>query len=197
MSAAGRLGPVELSVNGRAFAEGDRVMTLRNTSRLGVKNGTRGTLEHLDPIRGEVSMRRDDGALIVLPHSYLAAGYLTHSYAMTGHKAQGMTTGRAYVLGDQTLYREWAYVAMSRGRDDNRLYVVAGIDHDRQDVGGEVASVTDPMEELVSAVGRSRAKSLALDTFGDPDAASNEVKDGSRLVSEEREAHVREISLGL
>ena len=101
-------------------------MTLKNTRRLGVKNGTRGTVESVDEVRREVTIRRDDGTAITLPRSYLEAGHLTHAYAMTGHKAQGMTTDKAYVLGDQTLYREWTYVAMSRGRNDNRLYVVAG-----------------------------------------------------------------------
>jgi len=37
----------------------------------------------------------------------------------------GMTTERAFVLGDDTVYREWGYVAMSRGREENRLYAVA------------------------------------------------------------------------
>jgi hypothetical protein len=76
-----------------------------------------------------------------------------------------MTTDKAYVLGDQTLYREWTYVAMSRGRNDNRLYVVGGIDPDREDVGGEVQGIEDPLKELVAAVGRSRAKDLALDSY--------------------------------
>jgi hypothetical protein len=54
---------------------------------------------------------------------------------------------------------------MSRGRNDNRLYVVGGIDPDREDVGGEVAGIEDPLKELIAAVGRSRAKDLALDSY--------------------------------
>jgi len=41
---------------------------------------------------------------VALPEAYLEAGHLTH--AITGHEAQGMTTDRAFVLGD-SLYREW------------------------------------------------------------------------------------------
>lgn len=165
MSAAARLGTEEVEFIGLSFAVGDRVMTLKNTRRLGVKNGNRGTVERIDAARHEVRFRRDDGRVFTLPRSYLEAGHLTHSYAMTGHKSQAMTTDKAYVLADQTLYREWAYVALSRGRNDNRLYVVAGIDADREDVGGEVEAIKDPLKEVVAAVGRSRAKDLALDSY--------------------------------
>lgn len=164
MSSAGKLGTEEVGYAGLSFAVGDRVMTLKN-DRLGVKNGNRGTVERIDSGRGEVTFRRDDGRVFTLPRSYLEDGYLTHGYAITGHKSQAMTTDKAYVLADQTLYREWAYVAMSRGRNDNRLYVVAGIDADREEVGGEVAAIEDPLKEVVAAVGRSRAKDLALDSY--------------------------------
>jgi hypothetical protein len=165
MAAANKLGNTQIEFDGQTFAAGDRIMTLKNTRRLGVKNGTRGTVESVDEVPREVTIRRDDGTCIKLPRSYLEAGHLTHAYAMTGHKAQGMTTDKAYVLGDQTLYKEWTYVAMSRGRNDNRLYVVGGVDPDREDVGGEVTGIEDPLKELVAAVGRSRAKDLALDSY--------------------------------
>jgi hypothetical protein len=165
MSAANKLGATNIDFHGQSFAAGDRIMTLKNTRHLGVKNGTRGTVESVDDVRREVTIRRDDGMAITLPRSYLEGGHLTHAYAMTGHKAQGMTADKAYVLGDQTLYKEWAYVAMSRGRNDNRLYVVGGIDPDREDVGGEVVGIEDPLKELIAAVGRSRAKDLALDAY--------------------------------
>ncbi|MBA2312960.1 MAG: relaxase domain-containing protein [Actinobacteria bacterium] len=165
MTAAGKLGESSLEVDGRSFARGDRVMTLKNSRGLNVKNGTRGIVESVDLEGNEIAMRREDGSTVTLPRSYLGEGHLTHAYAMTGHKAQGMTTDKALVLADQTLYREWTYVAMSRGRNDNRLYVVAGIDPDREELGGQVAGIEDPMKELVAAVGRSRAKDLALDSY--------------------------------
>ena len=165
MAVAGRLGIDELDVSGHVFAAGDRVMTLKNTRRLGLKNGSRATVRSVDLARRELTIVLDDGRAVTLPSSYLDAGHVTHAYAMTGHKAQGMTTDKAYVLGDQTLYREWTYVAMSRGRNDNRLYVVAGIDPERDELGGAVAGVDDPLKELIAAVGRSRAKDLALDSY--------------------------------
>ena len=44
-------------------------------------------------------------------------------YAITGHAAQGMTCGQTFVLATDGLSKEWAYVALSRGRESNRLYV--------------------------------------------------------------------------
>lgn len=47
---------------------------------------------------------------------------------MTAHKAQGATVDRAWVLGSDAAYREWAYVALSRARAESRLYLVGGGD---------------------------------------------------------------------
>jgi hypothetical protein len=165
MAAAGRLGDETLEVVGVPFSPGDRVMTQQNFRRLGVINSTRGTVTQVNLARGELTFERDEGGLVTLPASYLEAGHLTHCYAMTGHKAQGMTTEKGFVLGDETLYKEWTYVAMSRGKEDNRLYVVTGVDPERDELGGQVETSGDPLKDLVRAIGRSRAKDLALDTY--------------------------------
>lgn len=165
LRAAGRLGLEEMEVFGERFSVGDRVMALKNARRLGVFNGTRGVVEALDLAARTLTIALQDGSEVVLPTTYLEDGHLTHAYAITGHKAQGMTTERAFILGDETLYREWGYVAMSRGKESNSLYVVAGSDPEREELGGQVAGVEDPMAELVRALGRSRAKDLAVDVY--------------------------------
>ena len=65
---------------------------------------------------------------MTLPSDYLDAGHVMNGYAITGHKAQGLTCDHTYVLGTESLYREWGYVAMSRGRQSNQLYHGPGID---------------------------------------------------------------------
>ena len=57
---------------------------------------------------------------------YLEAGHLAHGYAVTAHKAQGLTVERAFVLGGDEVYREWGYTALSRAREATRLYLVGG-----------------------------------------------------------------------
>ena len=69
------------------------------------------------------------------PLSFLDDGHLAHGYATTVHKAQGMTCGVAFLLGDDGLFAELGYTGLARGREANRLYIVRGEwDHGR---GGE------------------------------------------------------------
>ncbi len=109
----------------------------------------------------------DDGRAVRLPRWYLAGSHrrrwVDHGYAITGHKAEGMTTDRTFVLGSEDLYREWGYTAMSRGRQENRLYLVVGENPlaDELEVLGQPKR--DPVAGIVQAFGRSRAKLLALD----------------------------------
>ena len=161
----GLLGAEELMVAGSAFAVGDSVMALRNDAYLGVINGTRGIVCAIDVEQGSVTVDTGDTS-VTLPATYLEEGHLQHAYAITGHKAQGMTTDRSFVLGDETLFREWAYVAMSRGRTENRLYVVARDDPERAELGGQVSGPDDPLRELERALAKSRAKEMALDAGG-------------------------------
>jgi ATP-dependent exoDNAse (exonuclease V) alpha subunit len=141
MAAAGRLDEQSsIELGGRRFAVGDQVVCLANARRLGVANGTRGTITEIAADQTQLRLRTIDGRDVDLPQSYLEAqtprggATLDHGYALTGHKAQGMTTGRAFVLGTEELYREWGYVAMSRGRLGNHLYVVAAGATDREEI---------------------------------------------------------------
>ena len=124
METDGRLGQERLQVAGVDFAVGDRVVCRRNSNSLGVRNGTRGTVEGLDLAAGALILARDRGEEVVLPRAYLEAGHVQHAYALTGHAAQGLTVEQAFVLGaDRGRLREWGYVAVSRAREESRLYV--------------------------------------------------------------------------
>jgi hypothetical protein len=162
LKADGVLDPEEMTVGSRSYSVGDEVMTLRNDRRLGVINGSRGIVEAIDGAAAEMTVRLEDDRQVVLPKDYLEGGNLAHAYAITGHKAQGMTTDRALVLGDESMYREWGYVAMSRGREENRLYVVMGEGSGREETGGAVERPYE-LDQLVRSLGRSKAKSLASD----------------------------------
>ncbi len=120
----GQLHGPTLLIDGLPFQAGDEVMTLRNDRRLRVRNGGRGTITAVDTDAHAVAIAFTTGERAVLLADYLDAGQLTHAYAMTVHKAQGLTCDRAFALGSDTLYREQGYVAMSRGRLGNHLYVV-------------------------------------------------------------------------
>jgi ATP-dependent exoDNAse (exonuclease V) alpha subunit len=137
-------------------------MLRRNDARLNVCNGQTGAVISVDRAAGSLIIAFDDGACRAVPHNYIAAGGVTHGYATTIHKAQGLTVDRCLVLADELIYRESAYVALSRGRARNQLYVV--------DEGNEVENAThgptrqrDRLASLNAALASSRSQSLALD----------------------------------
>lgn len=88
MQAAGALGPdhtVETTRGARLFAEGERVVFLRNERELGVKNGTLGTVEQVGDTR--MSVRLDDGRHVAFDHKTYTD--LDHGYATTSTSRRG------------------------------------------------------------------------------------------------------------
>ena len=120
--AAGYLDGPELDVGGVPMRAGDKVMMLRNDRRLGVRNGNRGVVLDVDPDAHTMHVRLARGDIEV-PARYVDAGHVGLAYAMTVNKAHGMTCDATMMLGDDLLYRELAYEAMSRGRKENRIYM--------------------------------------------------------------------------
>jgi conjugative relaxase-like TrwC/TraI family protein len=142
-------GGIELQV-------GDRIVCLRNSQRHGVVNGTRATIVGVDAGRRQIDAITDDGRPISLTSGYLDAGHVAHGYAITGHKAQGLTCEHTYVLGSEALYREWGYVALSRGRQSNRLYQSV-LEVDLDEIHPHVHHPDDPDTSLAARMTRTRA----------------------------------------
>ncbi|MET3713737.1 Ti-type conjugative transfer relaxase TraA [Sphingomonas trueperi] len=136
---------VETTRGERLFGAGDRIMFLRNERSLGVKNGSLGTIEQVDHARMEV--RLDDGRQVAFDHKNY--GEITHGYAATVHKAQGVTVDRVHVLATPGLDRHAAYVALSRHRDAVHLH------YGRDDFADQ--------GKLARALSRDRPKDNALD----------------------------------
>ncbi|MFL5844333.1 MAG: MobF family relaxase [Solirubrobacteraceae bacterium] len=164
LRAQGRLGDIEFETDGRAFAEGDRVVACRNDRRNGITNGHRGTITALDPERMALTVAFDNGRETTLPSGYAEEGNLDHAYAMTAHRAQGATVDRAFVLGSDDLYREWGYTALSRHREEARFYVNLGRDAQLTLPGLEMP-LDRPEDPVTGPLRRQRAKQLAIDTL--------------------------------
>jgi conjugative relaxase-like TrwC/TraI family protein len=180
LAARGRLGQERLQVEDRQLAAGDRVVCGKNAiAELGVANGSRGTVTALDPQARTLTIRLDgkDGREVTLPRSYLD-GRGRHernrrvdlAYATTGHRAQGLTRGRALVqlTGNEDL--NWLYVQLSRARQDTRLYAVVGPEPQG---GGELdlpdREQPDGYLQLAQALSRAGGQTLAIDTPSSPD----------------------------
>ena len=127
--AAGALGGHELRVHThqgvRAYRVGDQVLVTVNDRDRGLLNGTRATVTDLHRRRGTVQVETDTGQKVVLDRDWLTNGHLEPGYASTVHKAQGVTVDTTLIYGAGPLTREHAYVALSRGRLANHIYLAA------------------------------------------------------------------------
>ena len=171
LRAAGVLGVdqvVQTERGERRFADGDRLMFLRNERGLGggpggrgsvaVKNGTLGTVLAVEAGGERLTVRLDgsgpegsrNGRQVTF---YLRDyGHLEHGYAATVHKAQGVTVDRAHVLATGLMDRHSAYVGLTRHREGVALHYAR---EDFADAG-----------QLARMLGRERAKDTTLDYGG-------------------------------
>lgn len=184
LRAAGRLGPDTVSIDSvggeRSYATGDLVVVTLNDYRRGLLNGTRATLTCARP--EHLSLRTEAGAEIRVPAIW-AATHLEHGYAMTVHKAQGLTSDVALLYGTDALCQQAGYVALSRGRAANHIFTStdslspAG----RTDGGVPSFELLGPadgggaLDDLAQRLSRSRVHLLARDQR--PDFARHEPPD--------------------
>jgi ATP-dependent exoDNAse (exonuclease V) alpha subunit len=105
-------GPLEL-------AAGDLVLVTRNDHSRGLLNGTRATVTRTTGLGVELALESGEHTTVA---TGWAAEHLDHGYALTVHKAQGLTTAVALVFGTQALDQQAGYVALSRGQVRNHLF---------------------------------------------------------------------------
>jgi hypothetical protein len=173
-----------LLVGDRSLAVGDRVVCGKNAlKRLGVANGTRGTVVALDREARSLTIRIGDnadargrgaaeGELVTLPASYLdgkgrpgAPRRVDLAYATTGHKSQGLTKWTALPLVTGREDAQWLYVVLSRAKHLARIYTLTG----PEERPAELAEVPDTRptrdgyERLATVMGRDRPEVLASD----------------------------------
>jgi conjugative relaxase-like TrwC/TraI family protein len=121
----------------RSFSVGDRIQFTAPANELKVANRELGTIENIEK-DGRLCLRMDGGRTVELyppkhPH-------LDYGYAMTSHSSQGQTADRVLIhvdteLGAKDLLNSrMAYVAVSRGRYDARIYT-----NDAQTLGQELS----------------------------------------------------------
>ena len=180
LAARGRLGADRLQVEDRQLAVGDRVVCGHNAiAELGVANGSRGTITALDPQARTLTIRLDgpDFQEVNLLRSYLDGRgrgernrRVDLAYATTGHRAQGLTRGRALVQLTGTEDVNWLYVQLSRARQNTRLYAVVGPEPQGS---GELdlpdREQPDGYLQLAQALSRAGGQTLAIDTPSSPD----------------------------
>jgi ATP-dependent exoDNAse (exonuclease V) alpha subunit len=121
----------EFEIGGRTYAPGDRVVLGRNHPGQYLDNGDRFAVENgmlasvVDFHGNDVHVALSTGERVVLDRSYLDRGWVDHAYALTIHKAQGVTCDHVLLVGPAGLYREGIYVALSRARHSAWIYTTS------------------------------------------------------------------------
>ncbi|HEY5274302.1 MAG TPA: AAA family ATPase [Acidimicrobiales bacterium] len=148
---------------------GDEIVTLKNDRRLVqgpgefVRNGE----------RWRVIGRQQDGSLAVetmsgrgqvtLPAAYVRE-HVALAYALTVHKAQGQTVDVGIALVDERMTSQQLYVAMSRGRDENRAFVIQSQGELSEHAFANFTKPT-PVEVLTEVLRRDGAERSAHDVL--------------------------------
>ena len=106
------------SADGRlAFAAGDRIQFLKTDKKLGLYNGSVGTVKHIE--NGRV-FAEIDGKVI----GFDSAQYQSfrHGYAGTIYKGQGATVDQSYLYHSEHWRSAASYVGMTRHREKAELF---------------------------------------------------------------------------
>ncbi len=152
----------------RAYA-GDTVVTRKNDRTLQlnqgkdfVKNNDVWTVEKVTAASAADTAAGEERQRVTLRHAghrgwiTVDADYLHEhgqlGYAATVYRAQGATVDTAHAILDERTDRAGAYVAATRGRETNRLYVALGDDNDQTVTRDSVLStITANYDRTLSA----------------------------------------------
>ncbi len=167
---------VTLRTGSRASA-GDMITTRRNDRRLvitandWVRNGDRWRIRGVGADGSVRAQHVGTNRVITLPANYVAE-QVELGYARTVHGAQGLTADTAHSVGTGAESRQLLYVAMTRGRRANQLYVQTTGEGDPHSVitpdGLRPPTAVDVLTRIVGYDGSQRsAHTTALD-LADP-----------------------------
>ncbi|RUP84433.1 MULTISPECIES: MobF family relaxase [unclassified Kocuria] len=163
--------------DGLSIGAGDLIQTRRNDSDLGVANRQQWIVQQVTDngtvYAREVGSGRKNPRTVALPAEYV--GEHAHlSYAATAYGVQGATVGSSHTVLSEATSAAGVYVGMTRGRETNRLHVVA------TDMADVRAQFIDAMERDPADRGLDHATAQAAE------AVRGLIADGPvRLVTEE------------
>ena len=164
--------PNGLEVGEQTIGVGDEIVTLRNDRRLvtnndhWVRNGDRWRVERRTLGGGLRVLSLDDRGRAYLPPDY-ASEHVALSYAVTLHKAQGMTVDHGIVLADETTSELGLYVGMTRGRHANHALVATDAGQPEHQRWRDLPTAKDVLARVLDRDTAERSATEALrETLG-------------------------------
>ena len=156
-------GAVALHNSSRAHL-GDTIVTRKNARRLVVNSGQdfvkNGDLWRVTDLHDDgriTAQHTGHGGKVTLPAHYVEQS-VELGYASTIHRAQGSTVDTAHALVDASTDRAGAYVALTRGRENNALYVALADGEKRDDVLDRISSAYERDLTVHETVDQLRAE---------------------------------------
>ena len=139
-------------------AKDDRILLTKNNEQLGVKNGDLATVTKIEKDHVQLTVDRTGETKSIDLKEYKN---LEYGYAVTTHKAQGMTCDNAVVMASKDSSRELAYVQSSRAKESTEFVFT-------KDTVNKMAEQISPTEKMINAaekveearLGRGEEKSL-------------------------------------
>jgi conjugative relaxase-like TrwC/TraI family protein len=154
---------------GQTAGVGDEIVTRKNNRLLSigkswVKNGDRFLVTSTNA-DGSMTVRRSPGgAEVLLPADYVVS-HVELAYATTAYRSQGRTTDTSHTLVSPTTTREVLYVATTRGRESNMIYVDTSFDPDPATGHDSTAIQTSAAEVLTGVLANEGADLSAHETL--------------------------------
>jgi len=170
--------------DGLPIGRGDVIQSRKNDTGLGVANRQQWIVQHVETdgtlwaVEADSDRKRERS--VRLPAAYATAH--THlAYASTAYGGQGVTAPQSHTTLSDAMSGAAVYVGMTRGKDKNRLHVIA-------------ENITEAREQFVAAVERDRAdRGLADATERAAEAVRGLTADGPmRFVNAEIAALTRQ-----
>ena len=154
---------------------GDQILARRNDRRVHIsathwlKNGDRFTVTAITDDGGVMARHAPTGRTLTLPSDYVAS-HTDLGYASTIHGAQGVTVDTSHTLlsGDED--RQALYVATSRGRHENHLWVAMSTDGSEHSVVRPEAIAPRTALEIVEEIIRRDGAAVSARTARAADA---------------------------
>lgn len=163
--------------DGLPIGAGDVIQTRKNDTALGVANRQQWVVQYVTDdgtvYARDVGSGRKNPRTVTLPPEYVSE-HAHLSYAVTAYGVQGATVTTSHTVLTDAMSAAGVYVGMTRGRDANRLHVVA------EDMAGARAQFIEAMERDPADRGLAHATAQAAE------AVRGLIADGPvKLVTEE------------
>jgi Ti-type conjugative transfer relaxase TraA len=128
-----------LTLNGKTYFEGDRILLTRNSKEFEVRNGNLGNILEIDHRTKVIKVELDSNKVISLnlnKYEHISLGY-----AVTAHKSQGATYERAHLFISNHDHKEIAYVKASRVKGNAYFYM------DKETAGENLSTVSKQLQK--------------------------------------------------